>query len=91
MDYRRAYWLLFLGAGLLFGLLRYLDYAAGGAVTLWTGLAGAVAVLVVALSAYAAANPERAGGPEAPNARFAVAALAFLLLAALVVERLLVA
>lgn len=89
MDYRRTYWLLFLGAGLLFGLLQYLDYAATGAFGVWTALTVLVAALVVVASGYAVAFPDRAGGPEESNARFAFALGMFLLMLVLLADRLL--
>ena len=88
MDYRRLYWLLFLGAAVLFGLLTYLDFLAAGEVTLLVGLYWLVAVAIVAVSAYAATYPDRVGGPEEPNARFALALVAFVLFLFLVLQRL---
>ena len=89
MDYRRAYWLLFLGAGLLFGVRHYLEYAASGTVGAWTAVAAAVALLVVGVSAYAVADPDRVGGPDSANARFALALGLFLLMLVLLVDQLL--
>lgn len=89
MDVRRAYWLLFAGAGLLYGLRYALEYAATGSLGTWSALAVAVALLVVAVSAYAAAYPDRVGGPETTNARFAVALGIFVLMLGLFLQRLL--
>jgi len=88
MDYRRAYWLCFLGGGLLFVVSVALDYAEAGRLTVWIGASLLAGVAVVGVSAYAAAYPERAGGPTEPNARFAFAFGVLLLMFVLVVPRL---
>lgn len=89
MDYPRAYWLLFLGAGLLFAVRHYLEYAATGTLGAWTAVVAAVALLVIGVSAYAVAYPDRVGGPEEANARFAIAVGIFLLMVYLFVDQLL--
>lgn len=89
MDYRRAYWLCFLGGGLLFVSSVAMDYAEAGRLTAWIGVTSLVGVAVVGVSAYAAAYPDRAGGPTEPNARFAFAVGILLLMAVFTVPRLL--
>jgi len=89
MDYRRAYWLCFLGAGLLFALSVWPDYASAGRLTGWTGASLVVGLVVAGVSAYAAAYPDRSGGPTEPNVRFALAVGILLLMFARTVPGLL--
>lgn len=80
MDYRRTYWLLFLGIGLLFGLQGVLSLAASGALDLTTGISLVAAVVIVAVAGLALRDPENAGGPDGPGLLFLVAVVAFILL-----------
>ena len=80
MDYRRTYWLLFLGIGLLFGLQAVLAVAANGSLDLTSGVSVIAAVVITGVAALALREPDSAGGPDAPGFLFFVAAGAFLLL-----------
>ena len=82
MDYRRTYWLLFLGIGLLFGLQAALTLAGGGPLDLTTGVSIVAAVVIAGIAALALRDPENAGGPDGPGLLFFVAVAAFLLLVA---------
>lgn len=88
-DYARAYWLLYLGVGVLFGTQGLLDYAATGAVTVDVVLSVFVALLIAFVSIYALREPGTVGAPQGPNLLFAVAVLAFLALVVLTALRLL--
>ncbi|WP_255149328.1 hypothetical protein [Halorarius halobius] len=78
MDYRRIYWALFVGIGLLFGI-RYLPVVLAGGRGLGELAAVAGAVVLAAAGLFGLARPERAGGPEEPNLLFAIVLFAFLL------------
>jgi|GEM_PF-4253165 len=89
MDYRRVYWLLFTGAGVCFTLLSALDYAAVGSLTVRLAIPLVLGLFIVGVSTYAAAFPDRAGGPTEPGVRVGIALVAFVILAILVLQRLL--
>ena len=82
MNYRRTYWLLFLGIGLLFGVQAVIALVAGAPLDLATGISVIAAVVIVGIAAFAFSNPEAAGGPDRPNLLFLFAAVAFLFLLA---------
>ena len=82
MDYRRTYWLLFLGIGVLFGVQAVIALAAGASLDLVTGISALAAVVIVGLATFALSNQGAAGGPDRPNLLFLFAVVAFLFLLA---------
>ena len=80
LDYRRTYWLLFLGVGLLFLVQSGLVLAAGEPLDLTATVSSLAAVAIVVASLFGLRDPERVGGPQGPTLLFFVALVAFLLL-----------
>ena len=80
LDYRRTYWLLFLGVGLLFLARTGLARSTGEPLDPTGIVPGLAALAIVVASLFGLRDPERAGGPDGPTLLFFVAVAAFVLL-----------
>jgi hypothetical protein len=79
VDYQRAYWLLFVGCGVLLALGE-LPALLAGRVSLGSGLSILVGGVVAVGGAYALGSGETRGAPESLDLRFGMVLVAFLLL-----------
>lgn len=79
MNYKRTYWLLFLGSGILLVLGEVPAMAAGdlGAGTFLAVLGGTIMAF---FSGRALSNLDAAGGPERADFRFGIVVVAFVLI-----------